>query len=214
MVQYQYDDQIGDDQTTRRLEGAAMNVLDDTSLAILALVLGCVLLVSEVFIPSSGLLGILSGAGFLLAIYFAFRDGGITFAIGTVAIEVLLIPVLLGVALKYLPYTPIGKVLLGEPPKEEDVAVEDPRRALVGKIGVARSKMLPSGSVEIDGHMLDAVSQGQAIEPGQYVKVVEVRANRVVVRIAPADARPRDVNPSDLLTRPATELGLDDDPLA
>ncbi len=191
-----------------------MNVLDDTSLAILALVLGCVLLVCEVFIPSSGLLGILSGTGFLLAIYFAFRDGGITFAIGTVAIEVLLIPVLLGVALKYLPYTPIGKVLLGEPPTAEDVAVDDPRRALVGKIGVARSKMLPSGSVEIDGHMLDAVSQGQAIEPGQYVKVVEVRGNRVVVRIAPADARPRNVNPSDLLTRPASELGLDDEPLA
>jgi membrane-bound ClpP family serine protease len=191
-----------------------MNLLDDTSLTILALVIGCVLLVSEVFIPSSGLLGILSGAGFLLAIYFAFRAGGVTYGIGTAAIEVLLIPLLLGVALKYLPYTPIGKVLLGEPPKAEDVMVDDPRRALVGKIGVARSKMLPSGSVEIDGHMLDAVSQGQAIDPGQYVKVVEVRGNRVVVRVAPADARPRDVNPSDLLTRPAAELGLDDDPLA
>ena len=92
----------------------------------------------------------------------------------------------------------------------------EPRRELVGKIGIARSKMLPSGAVEIEGHMIDAVSQGQAIEPGQYVVVLEVRSNRVVVRPAEDDEQRGGRNPDDLLSRPIDELGFEslDDPLA
>ena len=86
----------------------------------------------------------------------------------------------------------------------------------MGRVGVARSKMLPSGAVEIDGQMIDAVTQGQAIEPGTYVVVAEVRANRVVVRPAGKDQRPSHQNPNDLLSRPIEELGIEslDDPLA
>jgi hypothetical protein len=76
--------------------------------------------------------------------------------------------------------------------------------------------MLPSGAVEINGQMVDAVTQGQAIEPGTYVTVIEVRANRVVVRPAGKDQRPSHENPKDLLSRPIEELGIEslDDPLA
>jgi membrane-bound serine protease (ClpP class) len=87
---------------------------------------------------------------------------------------------------------------------------------LLGRVGVARSKMLPSGAVEIDGQMIDAVTRGQAIEPGTYVVVCEVRANRVVVRPAAKDQRPSQSNPEDVLSRPIEELGIDslEDPLA
>jgi len=77
--------------------------------------------------------------------------------------------------------------------------------------------MLPSGAVEIDGQMVDAMSQGQAIEPGQYVVVTEVRANRVVVRLAKETERPGSrAAAEDLLSRPIEELGIEslDDPLA
>jgi hypothetical protein len=76
--------------------------------------------------------------------------------------------------------------------------------------------MLPSGAVEIDGQMIDAMSQGQAIEPGAYVVVVEVRANRVVVRPAGKDQRPSHPDPKDVLSRSIEEVGIEslDDPLA
>jgi hypothetical protein len=76
--------------------------------------------------------------------------------------------------------------------------------------------MLPSGAVEIDGQMIDAVTQGQAIEPGTYVVVAEVRANRVVVRPAGKDQRPGHENPNELLARPIDEFGIEslDDPLS
>ena len=56
----------------------------------------------------------------------------------------------------------------------------------------------------------------QAIEPGTYVVVAEVRANRVVVRPAGKDQRPGYQSPNDLLSRPIDELGIEslDDPLA
>ena len=102
----------------------------------------------------------------------------------------------------------MGKAFLGELPSEEDVLPEDPRRALMGRVGVARTKMLPSGAVEIDGQMIDAVTQGQAIEPGTYVVVSEVRANRVVVRPAGKDQRPSHENPNDRAV--ATDRGAGD----
>jgi membrane-bound serine protease (ClpP class) len=112
--------------------------------------------------------------------------------------------------------TPIGKAFIGELPTEAEVAPEDARRVLLGRVGVARSKMLPSGAVEIDGQMVAAETQGQSIDPGQYVVVLEVRANRVIVRPAKEGERPSHTKPGDLLSRPIEELGLEafEDPLA
>lgn len=193
---------------------AAFNLVDPLAIAILLVLLGCVLLVAEVFFPSGGALGFFSAVSFLAAIYYAFVGGGFTRGLMFATGEVIGAPVLTYFALKYLPMTPIGRVLVGEAPRPEDVLDEDQRHALVGRVGVARSKMLPSGAVEIDGQMLDAVSQGQAIDPGQYVKVVEVRGNRVVVAHAPEDERPSHEDPSDLLRKPLEDLGMDDEPLA
>ena len=73
--------------------------------------------------------------------------------------------------------------------------------------------MLPSGAVVIDGRTIDALSEGTPIEAGQRVRVIEVRGNRVVVRLAEGEQGP----PSDdVLSQPIETLGLDslEDPLA
>lgn len=197
-------------------------VIPDIAWAILLMVLGCALVVLEVFIPSGGLISILSAVAFIASIVIASWESpttgpvtGLIFA----AVTVLLVPTLLAIAFKYWPRTRMGKAFLGDVPKEDEVVPDDPRRALMGRVGVARSKMLPSGAVEIDGQMIDAVTQGQAIEPGTYVVVIEVRANRVVVRPAGKDQRPGNQSANDvkdMLARPIDELGIEslDDPLA
>ena len=194
-------------------------VIPDIAWAILLLLVGCALVVLEVFIPSGGIISILSGVAFITAILVASWEGpttgpvtGFVFA----GITLFAVPTLVAVAFKYWPKTRMGKAFLGELPREDEVVPEDSRRSLIGRVGVARSKMLPSGAVEIDGQMIDAVSQGQAIEPGAYVVVVEVRANSVVVRLAGKDQRPSHPNPKDILSRPIDELGIESlgDPLA
>jgi membrane-bound serine protease (ClpP class) len=196
-------------------------VVPDIAWAILLMTAGCALVILEVFIPSGGVISVLAAIAFIGSIVVASWQSpttgpmtGLIFG----AASVILIPTMLGIAFKIWPRTRMGKSFLGDVPTDEDVLPDDPRRSLMGRVGVARSKMLPSGAVEIDGQMIDAMSQGQAIEPGTYVVVVEVRANRVVVRPASKDQRPsnqsaRDVR--DLLERPIDELGIEgiDDPL-
>jgi membrane-bound ClpP family serine protease len=196
-----------------------MDVIPDIAWAILLLLIGFALVVLEVFIPSGGIIAILSAVALIAALVMAFQESsttgpmvGFIFAVVTV----FAVPSIVGLAFKIWPKTPMGKAFLGELPTDEEVLPEESRRVLVGHVGVARTKMLPSGAVEIDGQMIDAVTQGQAIEPGTYVVVTEVRANRVVVRPAGKDQRPGHQNPNDLLARPIDELGIEslDDPLA
>jgi membrane-bound ClpP family serine protease len=196
-----------------------MDVIPDIAWAILLLLAGCTLVVMEVFIPSGGVISILAAVALIGSILIAFQDSattGPTTGVVFAAMTVFAVPTLIGLAFKYWPKTPMGKAFLGELPTEAEVMPEDARRGLIGRVGVARTKMLPSGAVEIDGQMIDAVSQGRAIEPGTYVVVAEVRANRVVVRPAGKDQRPSHQNANDLLLRPIDELGIEslDDPLA
>jgi len=193
-----------------------MSALDPLVWSILLMLVGCVVLVLEVFIPSGGVLAVLSAAAFIGSILIAFQRGPVT-GFAFVMTTVVAVPLVLVLAFHYWPKTRLGKAFLGELPTDADVLPDDPHRALLGRVGVARSKMLPSGAVEIEGHMIDAMTLGQAIEPGQYVVVTEVRANRVVVRPAKGNERPgRPTSPADLLNRPIEELGIEslEDPLA
>ena len=193
-----------------------MPALDPLAWAILLMLIGCGLVVIEVFIPSGGVLGFLSAVAIIGSVVMAFRrdtTAGLSFII----ITLVAVPTVIGLAFKYWPMTPMGRAFLGELPDEDEVRPDDPRRELVGRVGIAKSKMLPSGSISIDGKLIDAISNGAAIEAGQTVVVVEVRGNRVMVREADEEeARRGDNYASDVLSTPAEELGFDglDDPLS
>ena len=196
-----------------------MDVIPEIAWAILLLLVGFALVVLEVFVPSGGVIAILSAVAIVAAMVIAFQDSATTGpGVGLVfaTITLIAVPALIALAFKLWPRTPMGRAFLGDLPTDADVVPDDARRALLGRVGVARTKMLPSGAVEIDGQMVDAVTQGQAIEPGTYVVVAEVRGNRVLVRPAGKDQRPGDPNPDDLLSRPIDELGIEslEDPLS
>ena len=52
----------------------------------------------------------------------------------------------------------------------------------VGALGTARTPLRPAGKVEIEGNIIDAVSDGEFLEKETLVEVTEVSGNRVVVR--------------------------------
>ena len=193
-----------------------MNMLDPISWAIILILLGCGLVVLEVFIPSGGLISFLAVLALLGSIYMAFQRGtsaGFTFLM----ITVVAVPAAVAAAFKVWPHTPMGKAFLGELPTEEETAPEDWRRELVGHSGIAQTRMMPSGAVLVDGKQIDAISRGTPIDPGTPIVVVEVKANRVVVRLADEeDTKPEAAQGNDILSKPIDELGLEsiDDPLA
>lgn len=182
------------------------------------LLLGLALVMVEVFIPSGGVLGFLSISSLVASIILAFYHRGAEVGFLFLAITAVTVPTVLALAFRWWPHTPMGRRLLLEVPTSEEVLPDSPQRRtmrqLVGKIGTTKSLMMPSGAVLIDGQTIDALSEGVPIEAGQRVRVIEVRANRVLVRKADEPAGST-TSSDDLLSRPIESLGLDslDDPL-
>jgi membrane-bound ClpP family serine protease len=191
--------------------------MDPLVWAALLLALGFALAILEFFIPSGGILGVAAAVALLAANGMAFRSGAGT-GLSFLAVTVLALPLVISVALKIWPHTRMGRrLLLGAPTPEEVLPDTDQRRllkSLIGKVGRAKSLMMPSGAVEVEGHSIDAVSEGMAIDPGTPVRIVEVHGLRVIVR--PTRDEPPSRQPDDPLARPIDTIGADpfDEPLA
>ena len=67
------------------------------------------------------------------------------------------------------------------------VAADDPYNGLarVGDMGVVEAPLRPSGKARFGSMMVDVVTEGDLVDTGGRVEVIERRGNRVVVR--PAD---------------------------
>ena len=193
-------------------------MFDPLAWAALLMLIGLGLVVLEIFVPSGGIIGFLSIVSVLSAISLAFYRGP-WYGLSFLTVAVIALPIVLAAALHWWPETPMGRRVLLEAPTSEEVLPDtDQRRslkALVGRTGEAKSLMLPSGSVSIDGRTVDALSEGVAIEKGQWVKVIEVRGTRIVVRPTDQPPAPRPQT-DETLSQPIDSLGLDpfEDPLA
>jgi membrane-bound ClpP family serine protease len=191
--------------------------MDPLAWSALLLVLGLVLVMVEVFVPSGGILGLSSIAALASGIVLAFYHRGLEAGFLFLVIAAVAVPTVLTMAFRWWPKTPMGRRVLLDVPSGDEVLPDSPQRRtlrqLVGKQGIAKTVMLPSGTVIVDGHSIDALSEGMPIEAGQRIRVIEVRGNRVVVR--PADG-PAETPSDDVLSQPIESLGLDalDDPLA
>jgi membrane-bound ClpP family serine protease len=155
--------------------------------AIVLLFVAILLVVIELFvpIPTAGLAAFLAVCAIVAACWLGFSQGSAV-GLAVTAGAVLGIPAVVIVGFKYWPSTSLGKRMLLHVPTSDEVLPEnDARRTLVGlvgRVGRAKSQMLPSGIIAVDGTTLDAVSDGMPVEIGQRVRVIEVRGNRVVVR--------------------------------
>jgi membrane-bound ClpP family serine protease len=168
--------------------------------ATLLLVLGTGLAVLEIFFPSAGILGFLSAVAVLAAVVMGFYQGplaGILILLGAV----IGLPAVIVLGFKYWPKTAMGRRVLLVAPTSDDVlpasTEKDFLKSIVGRIARAKSKMLLSGVIAIDGRTVDAVSESMPIEVGQEVRIVQVRGHGVVVR--PLD-------PSEIVETPVDPL--------
>ncbi len=180
--------------------------------SIVLLLLGVGLIALELFIPSGGILGILAALAIIASLAVAF-SGGWVLGVSMLLATLLILPLVLAAAIHYWPRTPIGRLIMLETPQSEDEVLSDtPQhrqlKDLIGKRGTAKTKMLPSGAIVIEGRVYDAFSEGMAIDPGQPVRVTAVRTNRLAVVLddAPLD---RVTDGADVLAQPARDLGLE-----
>ena len=143
-----------------------------------------VVAVLEMFLPSGGFLAVLAIAFLVTSIVFSFQADIVFGSFYTLAVG-LLVPVFLWVALRIWPNTWIGRRILLTP--EEDPALlpdaeQQTLKQLVGKHGMAKSKMLLGGLIEIEGHRYNAVSDAEPIESGEIVSVIRIEGTSIIVR--------------------------------
>ncbi len=155
------------------------------------------LLVAEFLLPTGGLLGAAAVATLIAAIAIAFSHS-ILLGTGVVLFLLLTTPAVLMGLVRAWPHTPIGRRMLNRRPGER--AGVAPRKTtsggtpvddLIGRIGVAKSDLLPSGLIVLDGEKLDAISTGMPIDAGTKVIVTHVELGKVHVRAATDDESPK-----------------------
>lgn len=190
--------------------------------ALMLLIGGLFVVAIELFIPSAGILGVIAAALIIGGITLGFVDSLTTGAF-MLMIAVVALPILLAVMFKLWPHTPLGKRILLKDLKPEDVLPKKSHytkrnQSLVGQLGIAKTKMLPSGIVAVNGEKYDAISEGFAVEAGDAIKIIDVREHRIYVQ--PYDGKVEEgsdlpARDRDILSQPIEELGIDpiDDPL-
>ena len=173
--------------------------MDSGLLAVLLLGVGLAVLVLEIFVPSGGLLAVvtlmcLAGSGvFAWEEWWGTDPTAFWLYVGCVT---LLVPGTVVGAFLMLPRTKFGRRLLQEAPTKEEITpmAEESAQldALVGERGVTLTTHSPGGLVEVAGQRHHAEARGLMLDPGQPIEVVGVRGQRLLVRLADAPAPPPD----------------------
>jgi len=158
---------------------------DNMTLAYALIVLGLVLLAAELFIPTYGMLTALSIGAMVVGVTITFARDTATGVITLIAVFIL-VPVVMGFVFKYAPRTSLGKRLFLSGPQEDETVANMPvnleLEQLRGRYGRTASALRPSGVADFDGRRVDVLSEGALVEPGQWVRCIDVKSGRVIVR--------------------------------
>jgi len=155
---------------------------------ILLLVLGCLLMLAELILPTAGILGAAGIIMLVVGIVIAFVNGGLSQGLTTLGLVGLFL-LLVSIFVYYIwPLTPLGKRLILQAQPEDDSVATMPQNAelvgLIGRYGKAVSLLRPAGVVDFEGRRVDVITEGMMVEAGSWVKCVDVKAGKVIVRPA------------------------------
>ncbi len=88
----------------------------------------------------------------------------------------------------YLPHIPWANRLVLMPPAESSGVLDESFGAsgtlatLLGAIGEAATALRPAGKARFNDDFIDVVAEGNYVEAGSRVQVIEIEGNRVVVK--------------------------------
>lgn len=165
------------------------------SIAIILAALGLVLFLAEYFLPTGGILivcGFLVSLAAVVVVAANTEDYRETVA----AIVILCIgePIfaIAGMSLA-------GRRMALKATEDAEAPGVAPAEAegdsLLGRHGKTVTPLRPSGAAEFDGRRVDVVSEGMPVDVGTWVKCIEIKGARIVVRPVP---KPPDLNEIEL----------------
>jgi membrane-bound serine protease (ClpP class) len=109
-------------------------------------------------------------------------------SLGVLIVGVAGAAVALGLLRNLIPRVPFLQRLMLPPPDAQTIAEQRRREAIVdfadllGRRGEAVTQLTPAGKARLGDQVVNVVSEGDVIERGRPVEVIDVVGNRVVVR--------------------------------
>jgi membrane-bound ClpP family serine protease len=158
--------------------------MEPLTVAYLLIALGLALLVAELFLPSGGVLFLACSVCILVGVAMAFVYGDTATGMVTLLGVFVAVPALATLMLYVWPRTPMGRRLI-LPDQDATVAnmpVNLELENLRGRYGRALSDLRPAGVVDFEGRRVDTITEGMMVAAGSWVRCVDVRAGKVVVR--------------------------------
>jgi membrane-bound serine protease (ClpP class) len=159
--------------------------MNNLMVAYILIALGLLLLAAELFLYS-GILFVISLSAIIGGVALTFFYGDTSTGVLTLIAVFIILPVLSSAILHYGPKTRIGRRMFQTGPEEDATVATMPvnleLEQLRGHYGRSVSALRPAGVVDFDGRRIDVITEGMMVEPGTYVRCIDVKAGKVIVR--------------------------------
>jgi membrane-bound serine protease (ClpP class) len=154
---------------------------DSLLFPIILQLVGVVVIIAEIILPSGGILSIVALGVFGYSLFIDFNEISMTIGFSFVAADLILIPVLVIVGLKLLARSPV--TLRKTLSRKEGVSSQSSElESYVGTQGNAVTDLRPAGIAVINGKRLDVVTRGEYLEKDSAIIVTAVTGNQIIVR--------------------------------
>jgi len=154
---------------------------DSLLLPIILQLVGVVVIIAEIILPSGGILSIVALGVFGYSLFIVFNEISMTIGFSFVAADLILIPVLVIVGLKLLVKSPV--TLRKTLSRKEGVSSQSSElESYVGTQGNAVTDLRPAGIAVINGKRVDVVTRGEYLEKDSAIIVTAVTGNQIIVR--------------------------------
>lgn len=162
--------------------------MTNLTLAYVLIAIGLFLLMAELFIPSGGVLFVISICAIIIGVALTFIYGDTSTGMTTLVAVFIALPLLGSLMMYYWPRTRMAKRMFQTGPEEDATVASMPVNVeleqLRGRFGRAVSALRPAGVAEFDGRRIDVITEGMMVDPDTWVRCIDVKAGKVVVRPA------------------------------
>jgi membrane-bound ClpP family serine protease len=143
-------------------------------------VIGIMVIIAEIFIPSLGVLAIIALALLSYSLYIVFTSISTTAGIVFTGLDIIIVPLIVVLGIKILAKSPLA--LKRELSKQNGVVSQKEKlETYINMKGIAVTDLRPAGMAQINSQRVDVVTDGDYIEADTPVIVTGVAGNRIVV---------------------------------
>lgn len=154
--------------------------MNNLAFPIILQLVGILVIIVEVVVPTGGILAILSTGLIGGSLYLVFSKASSATGYIFIVADLIVIPMSIFFGFKLLAKSPAA--LKKSLSKEEGVQSQSPELEMyLGMEGIATTDLRPSGVAVIDGKRLDVVSRGEYLERSSNVVVIAVTGNQIIV---------------------------------